>query len=72
MGNLELSLLMFLPPILFLVFYLELHSHQQRVSTTILGRKGRVVGTTPTHLLISFDDGLTDWHRTELCKEVRR
>ena len=72
MGNLELSLLMFLPPILFLVFYLELHQQPMRVSTTILGRKGRVVGTTPTHLQIAFDDGSNAWYRTELCKEVLR
>ena len=69
MNNAEMALLMGLLPILYFFFYLGLHKQPTRVSTTILGRKGRVVGTTPTHLLISFDDGSNAWYRTELCKE---
>jgi hypothetical protein len=72
MNNAEMALLMGLLPILYFVFYLGLHQQPTRVSTTILRRKGTVVGATDTHLRIAFDDGLTDWHRTELCKEVTR
>jgi hypothetical protein len=67
-----MALLMGLLPILYFVFYLGLHQQPARISTVILRRKGTVVGTTPTHLLISFDDGSNAWYRTELCKEVLR
>ena len=69
MNNAEMALLMGLLPILYFLFYLGLHQQPTRVSTVILRRKGTVVGTTPTHLLISFDDGSNAWYRTELCKE---
>jgi hypothetical protein len=71
MGNSELSLLIGILPILYFLFYLGLHK-PQRVSTTILRRRGVVIGTTPTHLQIAFDDGSNAWYRTELCKEVTR
>ena len=68
MNNAEMALLIGLLPILYFLFYLGLHK-PQRVSTTILRRKGTVVGATPTHLQIAFDDGSEAWYRTELCKE---
>jgi len=64
-----MALLMGLLPILYFVFYLGLHQQPTRVSTTILRRRGVVIGTTPTHLQIAFDDGSQAWYRTELCKE---
>ena len=54
MSNSEVALLMGLLPILYFLFYLGLHQQPTQVSTTILGRKGRVVGATDTHLLISL------------------
>ena len=72
MNNAEMALLMGLLPILYFLFYLGLHQQPTRVSTTILRRKGTVVGATDTHLLISFDDGSEAWYRAELCKEVTR
>jgi hypothetical protein len=64
----EVSLLMGCLPIIYFLIYMQRNRilFGERITTTILSRKGRIVATSDTHYQIRFDDGSVDWYRSDL------
>jgi hypothetical protein len=70
MTSFEASLLMGFLPIIYFLIYMQRNRilMGERISTTILSRRGRIVATSDTHYQIRFDDGSVDWYRADLVE----
>jgi hypothetical protein len=70
MTSFEVSLLMGCLPIIYFLIYMQRNRilFGERITTTILSRKGRIVATSDTHYQIRFDDGSVDWYRSDLVE----
>jgi hypothetical protein len=64
----EVSILMGCLPIIYFLIYMQRNRilFGERITTTILSRRGRIVATSDTHYQIRFDDGSVDWYRSDL------
>jgi hypothetical protein len=71
MTSFEVSLLMGFLPIIYFLIYMQRNRilFGERITTTILSRRGRIVATSDTHYQIEFDDGSTAWYRIEMLSK---
>lgn len=72
MSSFEISLLMGIWPIIYFLVYATMNRQflvGQRIRTTVLELRGRIIQVGPTHSLILFDDGSQDWYRNSYFTE---